>query len=101
MSEEIERRSFEFVNYMLRPKKQIERKVIIDILRELNNVINRDWWKKWARRGLTEIHPNYQKRYRKVFPLGDFGIEVPEIKKVKETAELAEEEAEEAKIEEE
>jgi hypothetical protein len=40
MSEEIERRSFEFVNYMLRPKKQIERKVIIDILRELNNVIN-------------------------------------------------------------
>lgn len=40
MSEEIERRSFEFVNYMLRPKKQIERKVIIDILQELNNVID-------------------------------------------------------------
>ena len=40
MSEDIKRRSFELVNYMLRPKKQIERKVIIDILQELNNVIN-------------------------------------------------------------
>jgi len=40
MSEDIKRRSFEFVNYMLRPKKQIERKVIIDILLELNSVIN-------------------------------------------------------------
>ena len=39
MSEETERRSFEFVNYMLRPKKQIERKVIIDILKELNPLI--------------------------------------------------------------
>ncbi len=40
MSEEIERRSFEFVNYMLRPKKQIERKVIIDILQELSKEID-------------------------------------------------------------
>ncbi|GAH62867.1 unnamed protein product [marine sediment metagenome] len=41
----------------------------------------RNWWKKWAKRGLTEVHPDYKMRFRKVFPLRDFGIEVPEIKK--------------------
>jgi hypothetical protein len=39
MIERAERRSFESVNYLLRPKKQIERKIIIEILRELNSEI--------------------------------------------------------------
>jgi len=39
MDEQIERRSFEYVNYMLRPKKQIERKIIIEILQELKKEI--------------------------------------------------------------
>ncbi|MDD4898380.1 MAG: hypothetical protein PHY70_03210 [Methanocellales archaeon] len=34
-----ERRSFELINYMLRPKKQIERKIIIEILQELDKEI--------------------------------------------------------------
>lgn len=39
MSEQREKRSFEYVNYMLRPKKQIERKIIIEILQELKKEI--------------------------------------------------------------
>lgn len=50
----------------------------------------RDWWKKWAKRGLTEVHPNYKARFRKVFSLGDFGIEIPKVDKKGKTAELAE-----------
>ena len=39
MNEQREKRSFEYVNYMLRPKKQIERKIIIEILQELKKEI--------------------------------------------------------------
>ena len=39
MNEQTEKRSFEYVNYMLRPKKQIERKIIIEILQELKKEI--------------------------------------------------------------
>jgi len=39
MNEQKEKRSFEYVNYMLRPKKQIERKIIIEILQELKKEI--------------------------------------------------------------
>jgi len=39
MNEHKEKRSFEYVNYMLRPKKQIERKIIIEILQELKKEI--------------------------------------------------------------
>ena len=39
MNEQQEKRSFEYVNYMLRPKKQIERKIIIEILQELKKEI--------------------------------------------------------------
>jgi len=35
-----EKRSFESVNYMFRPKKQIERKIIIEILQELNKEVD-------------------------------------------------------------
>lgn len=27
----------------------------------------RDWWKKWVKRRIAEIHPSYSKRIRKVF----------------------------------
>ncbi len=39
MNERIEKRSFEHVNYMFRPKKQIERKIIIEILQALKKKI--------------------------------------------------------------
>lgn len=50
----------------------------------------RDWWKKWVKRRIAEVHPNYSKRIRKVFSLGDFGIEVPKVNKGGKIAELAE-----------
>lgn len=40
MDEQTEKRSFENVNYMLRLKKQIERKIIIEILQELEKEIS-------------------------------------------------------------
>jgi len=39
MNKQKEKRSFEYVNYMFRPKKQIERKIIIEILQELKKEI--------------------------------------------------------------
>jgi len=39
MNKHKEKRSFEYVNYMLRPKKQIQRKIIIEILQELKKEI--------------------------------------------------------------
>ena len=39
MNEQNEKRSFEYINYMFRPKKQIERKIIIEILQELKKEI--------------------------------------------------------------
>jgi len=42
MIEKDGKRSFETVNYLLRPKKQIERKIIIEILQELNSGIEID-----------------------------------------------------------
>lgn len=39
MNETKEQRSFETVNYLLRPKKQIERKIIIEVLQELSDKI--------------------------------------------------------------
>jgi len=40
MNKTKEQRSFETVNYLLRPKKQIERKIIIEILQELSDDID-------------------------------------------------------------
>jgi len=39
----------------------------------------RNYWRKWNKMGIMEIHPDYKKRYRKVFPLEEVGIEPPEI----------------------
>ncbi len=40
MNKQNEKRSFEYINYMFRPKKQIERKIIIEILQELEKEIS-------------------------------------------------------------
>lgn len=40
MNEQNEKRTFEYINYMFRPKKQIERKIIIEILQELKREIS-------------------------------------------------------------
>lgn len=36
-----------------------------------------DYWKLWAPVGIMEIHPDYQKRYRKIFSLKEVGIIIP------------------------
>ena len=41
----------------------------------------RNYWKVWAVDGIADIHPDYKKRYVKVFSLEEFGIEPPEISK--------------------
>jgi hypothetical protein len=55
-----------------------------DIEKLLNGKVSdmsvRNWWKGWARMGLMELHPNYKKRYIKIFNLEDFGIDVPDLK---------------------
>jgi hypothetical protein len=40
----------------------------------------RNYWKDWAVLGIIEIHPEYKKRYRRIFSLKEVGIEVPPIK---------------------
>ena len=54
---------------------QIAKKVKID------SSTVRDYWKKWSKKGLMEIHPEYKKRYRKIFTLEEIGIEPPDIEK--------------------
>ena len=49
----------------------------------------RDYWKEWDVLGIVDIHPDYKKRYRRVFSLKEVGIEVPEAKKSAETREEA------------
>jgi transposase len=51
----------------------------------------RDYWRDWAILGIVEIHPEYKRRYRRIFSLKEVGIEVPE---VKEKIEAQEEEIE-------
>lgn len=41
----------------------------------------RKYWKTWAVEGIADIHPDYKKRYVKLFSLEEFGIEPPEIPK--------------------
>ena len=49
----------------------------------------RNYWKDWAILGITEIHPDYKKRYHRVFSLKEVGIEVeiPEVEELVETTE--------------
>ena len=37
----------------------------------------RNWWKKWGKLGIMEIHPNYKKRFMKIFDVEDYGIKIP------------------------
>jgi len=39
----------------------------------------RDYWKEWAILGIIEIHPEYKKRYHRIFSLKEVGIEVPQV----------------------
>lgn len=39
----------------------------------------RDYWKDWAVLGIVEIHPEYKKRYHRIFSLKEVGIEVPQV----------------------
>jgi len=46
--------------------------------KQVSDVSVRNWWKSWARMGITELHPDYKKRYIKLFSLEDFGIDLPD-----------------------
>jgi Fic family protein len=39
----------------------------------------RRYWKKWAKKGIMGIHPDYKRRYQKLFSLEEVGIEPPEV----------------------
>jgi hypothetical protein len=47
----------------------------------------RNYWKEWAILGIVEIHPDYKKRYRRVFSLKEVGIKISEIEEPAETTE--------------
>ncbi|MBU7036699.1 MAG: hypothetical protein HXS52_02115 [Theionarchaea archaeon] len=52
----------------------------------------RNHWKKWCAMGIMEIHPDYKKRYRKVFSLEEVGIQPPETESAeKKNEEIVEE----------
>lgn len=58
----------------------------------------RNYWKKWAKKGIMEIHPDYKRRYRKIFSLEEVGIEVPELEKAEPTEKEKEIVAEEGNV---
>lgn len=47
----------------------------------------RDYWRDWGILGIVEIHPEYKRRYRRIFSLKEVGIEVPEVKEKTEAQE--------------
>lgn len=51
----------------------------------------RDYWKQRTILGITELHPNYSRRYRRIFSLKETGIEVPEYTAQAPSADLADE----------
>jgi len=40
----------------------------------------RNYWKDWAVLGIVKIHPDYKKRYCRLFSFKEVGIEVPSLK---------------------
>lgn len=56
--------------------------------KKVSDVTIRNSWKKWAKLGIMEAHPDYKKRYRKIFNLEDFGIEIPAIPEKPQAQEL-------------
>jgi len=55
----------------------------------------RDYWKDWAILGIAEIHPNFKKRYCRIFSLREVGIEVLKPKGVSELKEIKNQETSE------
>lgn len=47
----------------------------------------RDYWKDWAILGIIEIHPDFKRRYRRIFSLKEVGIQVPEVEERPEAQE--------------
>jgi hypothetical protein len=58
----------------------------------------RDYWKDWAVLGIVEIHPEFKKRYRRMFSLREVGLEVP-IPKVAGKSVIKDAQAEEGEVE--
>ena len=54
---------------------------------EVDPTTVRDYWKDWDVLGLVENHPDYKKRYCRVFSLKEVGIKVPKVKETVETEE--------------
>lgn len=54
---------------------------------EVTSPTVRDYWKDWSVLGIVEIHPDYKKRYQRIFSLKEVGIEVPEVKQNVKTKE--------------
>jgi hypothetical protein len=51
----------------------------------------RDYWKDWGVLGIVEIHPEFKKRYRRVFSLREVGIEIPQCNQKQEQKETLQE----------
>lgn len=55
---------------------------------DVSHVTISNWWKKWAKIGIVEsVAARRGTRYQKIFPLEEFGIEVPANEKRKKTKE--------------
>lgn len=39
----------------------------------------RDYWHRWAEKGMMEICQGYKRRYCRIFSLKELGIEIPEL----------------------
>lgn len=39
----------------------------------------RNYWREWAVLGIAETHPDYARRYHRIFSLMEVGINVPDI----------------------
>ena len=52
----------------------------------------RNYWRKWNKMNIMKIHPNYKKRYCKVFSLEEIGIEPLKVESVKTKEEAHSEE---------
>jgi hypothetical protein len=61
-----------------RPSPEIARTV------RVSDQTIRNYWKEWAILGIVETHPDYKKRYRRVFSLREVGIAVPKVEEITE-----------------
>lgn len=47
--------------------------------KKVSDMTIRNWWKKWARRGIMNSDASHKGRFSKLFNLEDFGIEIPSL----------------------